>query len=265
MTITYKKFLFLSLCLLTPAGLHAQAEKETKKEQPVRTLRVMIAGARAMPAFETRGDKIVEVEPPVSKMPPTSFAFVNPDHRPKAKPGETASATYSAWPFELVRIQNYKGPAELPLLLRRPLVEQAGADQEITCELGEALNPLILLHAAGSKGWGDAKATVVDMSPEKMPAHSALIINFSPLPIKAYFADESGVVAANNAKVLRLQVDKTNNVRYRIDTVLGGKPLTVSNSSYHLSENSRLIVVALPSPAKIANNPLSLHLIADPL
>ncbi|MCP5537148.1 MAG: hypothetical protein H7A51_13085 [Akkermansiaceae bacterium] len=259
-TVIHTAFIFIALWL-TPKTLCAQDEEE----QPVRTLRVMIAGTRPLPVFEKSGNVYIEVDPPVSQLPPTSFAFANAAHAPKGKPGVETQTSFSAWPNELVRIKNYKGPATLPLTLRRPLVQKAGANCDVSCELGEALDPLIFIRAnPGSAGWSSPVTEVIDMSPARMPANSAVVVNYTKLPLAVYFTKRPLVLRPNSHKSTRLPV-VDGPVRYRIDTSVNGKTVTVSNSSYKLQKNSRLIILALPSPAKAKGNPVALRMINDPL
>jgi hypothetical protein len=232
-----------------------------------RNLRVIIAGSRALPAFETRGDKIVEVDPPLSQIPPNQFSFADPQHAPKPPPNKPSKTSFSGWPNELTRIENYKGPSILPLNLTRPLMERRSV-QKVTCSLGESTHPIILLRAdPGQKGWEAPVSEVIDWNPVKHPAGSILVVNYSSLAIKAYFSREGVIVPANQHKHLKIPSNRAEAVRYRIDASDGTKIITITNSQYRLDKKNRLIILALPGiKTAAAKLPVpKLQMITDPL
>ena len=249
--------IFIILPLLTSSFLMAQdatqtVSPETKKEDnPTRTLRVMIVGSRALPAFETRGAKIVEVDPPLSAMPPTSFAFANPSHAPKIKGKKRGEkrirkTSYSAWANELVRLKNYKGPEFLPLHLKRGLISPTDY-QRVECQLGKSINPFIVISPSkGSQGWKEPKAKVIDWDPIKHPARSALVINESPFSIKIFFSKEGVIIGPGKHKHFKLKLNDKKTFRYKVLASDGKSKEIMANSQYRLNKNSRLIVVALP-------------------
>ena len=256
------------LPLLTSAILHAQGSKEDQEENPTRTLRIIVAGKRPMPSFVQRGDKIVEVDPPLSSLPPTSFSFTNPSHAPRSKSTTPKKTSYSAWSNQLIRIQSYKGPAILPLTLSRPLIESEGAGQQVSCNLGKAINPLVLLHAApGNAGWKTPRAKVIDMTPEKVPARSVTLVNLSGIALKINLTKKGRVVAPNKHITLRLPKNADEAFRYKIEASNGKNNIKVSNSSYRLNKKSRLIIIALPG-YKTKGSPFprpSIRMITDPV
>ena len=228
------------LPLLTIGGLHAQ-----RSDAPplIRTLRIIVAGKRPLPVFEQRGNKVVEVDPPLSAFPPRSFSFT-PSHAPRVK-GSPGKVSHSAWPNQLVHLKNYKGPAILPLKLTRPLL--GGESQQVNCNLGEAINPLVVLHAdSKSPGWLSPKAMVIDMNPEKIPARSVTLINLSGVALKIYLNRDGQVIPPSRHRTLRIPTASKEAVRYRIDASDGKELIKVANSSYRVSENSRLLIIALP-------------------
>ena len=260
----------LALAPLLSAGfLHAQSGEEEKlKDNPTRTLRIIVAGKRPMPAFIQRGDKIVEVDPPLSLLPPTSFAFTNPSHAPRTKPGVPRKTAYSAWSNQLIRIQRYKGPNVLPLKLSRPLLEPAGAGQQVNCDLGKAINPLVLLHSdPGNSGWKAPQARVIDMAPDKVPARSVTLVNFSQTALRIYVTKKGVVVPPNKHITLRIPRSDKEAFRYKVEASDGKKLVTVSNSSYRINKDSRIIMLALSgTQTKRAPFPLpKLSIISDTL
>lgn len=268
------RFIIASLftsSLLMAQGATQPASSEAKKEdKPTRTLRVMIVGSRALPAFETRGAKIVEVDPPLSAMPPTSFEFANPSDAPKIK-GEnkktTRKVSYSAWANELVKIKNYKGPELLPLHLKRGLISPTDF-QTVECRLGKSLNPFIIIAPSKSKqGWKTPTAKVIDWDPTKHPARSALVINESPLPIKIFFSKKGVIIGPGKHKHFKLALNTEHILRYKVLASDGKSKQVVANSRYRLRKDSRLIMLALPSvkPASAKFAPPTLRLIPDPM
>lgn len=267
--MTIRLTLTASLCtifLINPISGQTQTPEEKDEDRPTRTLRVMVTGVRPLPVYKRNGDKYVEVEPPLRLMPPTSVAFAEPAHIPKPKnKDEPAALNYSAWPNQLVRIDNYNGPSTLPLLLRRPLIQDA-ADQQVTCNLGKSTQPLILLHAsANAEAWSSPHATIIDMSPEKTPAHSAVIVNFSPRPLAVYFTTKPVFIQPNGHATIKIPTSDKDSIRYRIDTKVDNKVVTVTNSSYRLEKNTRLIMIASPAQGNVKTNPLDFRIINDPL
>jgi len=246
------------------------ANNKKEKTQPKRTLRVMLVGSRALPAFETRGAKIVEVDPPLSAMPPTSFEFANPRHAPKIKKkgkDATRKISYSAWANELVTIKNYKGPELLPLHLKRALISTTDF-QKVDCRLGKSINPFIVISASkGNQGWKNPQAKVIDWDPVKHPAKSMLVLNQTKLAIKMFLGKKVTVIAPGRHKHFRVRLSKENTFRYKLEASDGKSKITVANTQYRLNKNSRLIMVALPGiPPRSGKLPRpTLRTIADTL
>src|SRR6478609_9244754 len=180
-------FVSLAVSALAFLPLTASAQNaDPAKEKPKRNLRLLVAGVRPMPAFEQHGNKVEEVEPPVESIPPTSLEIIGGD---KAGAGDKAQPNkFSAWPNELVKVPGYKGSAQIRLRLLRPLVSKALTPPEVTCDLAEMISPLILLSAdPGQQGWQKPTATVVDLSAEKLPVRSIMLINLSSIPLGVRF------------------------------------------------------------------------------
>ncbi len=245
------------LTLIVLLGLHPalSAQESAKKstedkesENPSRTLRIIMAGSRALPAFEKRGSQYVEVDPPLASIPPTSFAFANPKHAPKIKEksGTQRKISYSAWVNELVRIPSYKSLELLSLHLSRPLISQTDF-QQVGSHLGKSLHPLILIRATPSnQGWKKPVSQVIDWNPLKHPAGSILVVNYSHYPIKFYYAKKSIVIAPNRHKHIHRSSIKGKVIRYKVDTTNGKRKFAVANSQYKIEKKSRLIMMALP-------------------
>jgi len=270
-------FTLLNTLILIPATLLAQGNTQSssstsqkEKEHPTRTLRVMLVGTRPLPAFETRGSKIVEVDPPLSKMPPTSFEFANPRHAPKIKEKGKPTArkiSYSAWANELVTIKKYKGPELLQLHLKRKIISTTDF-QKVECHLGESLTPFIVVGPSQSKaGWEKPVAEVINWDPVKHPANSVVFLNRTKLAIKVRFINQSAVIAPGKHKHFKVKLSKNQTFRYEVDASNGKRRIVVSNSQYRLNKNSRLIMLALPGiPTKSNKFPRpSLRMIPDTL
>lgn len=171
--------------------------------------------------------------------------------------------SFSAWAGELVRVNKYQGPSKLPLLIQWPLVANSGA-KEVVCDLKQYIHPLIVLHP-GSDGWKSPQATVIDADPAKFNERRVMVINRSAFPLNIYFTKKPTLVKAGTKGLLSLPADGSDSYRYRIDTAVGRDLVTVSNSTYRLRNGSRLLILAMPSPAKIKSNPLILRMITDVL
>ena len=235
-----KLILIQALCI---SFLSAQTRPNRNAEPPIRDLRMIVVGSRPLPEFETRDNQTVEVDPPLSKLPPTSFEFAKPSHAPRDK------TSFSARPNTLVRIPGYKGPPQLALNLKRALI-QPNNKQQVNCELGEVINPLILIQATpGSAGWEQPTATVIDFSATSTPARSMVVANASGVAITVYLTQDGVVVPPNSHVILPIPASDGDtvlySVRYRADAS-DGKELPLANSSYRLNDNSRLIMLALP-------------------
>lgn len=241
-----RSFILLSLALpLFVSPLLAQSSRSS--DTPTRNLRVILAGNRPMPTFEKRGNKMVEVNPPLSVTPPTAFSFTKSSHAPRKSGNSGVHNDFSAWPNELVRIDKYKGPSTLELSIKRPLVETSKTGTPLSCKLGKSLNPLVLVHPeSGSSGWNEPQTMLIDMSPESLPERSVVVANLSGIPIKVYLSNEGVMVPPNKNVTLRVSSKSKGSFRYRVDASNGKKLVTVSNSSYRLNKNSRIIMLALP-------------------
>jgi len=236
----------------------------------------MIIGSRPLPAFETRGKKIIEVNPPLNKMPPTSFAFANPKHAPKVlskrhlegkKPKLIKKSSYSARVNELVTIKGYKGPQQLLLNLKRGLISSTDF-QQVPCNLGTSLNPLIVIKSSqGKLGWKKPVARIIDWSPAKHPANSVLVLNQTKLAMMVFFSKKGKVISPGKHRHFRVSLSNKKTFRYKIQVSNGKITQTVANSQYKLRKNSRLIMVALSGKSthvKKLPRP-SLRIIADSL
>jgi len=249
---------------ILPSIAFAQAP-DGAKEKPKRTLRLLVAGVRPMPVFEQHGDKIVEVDPPPEIIPPTSLELLGGD-----KPGDGTKAQpnkFSAWPNELAMVPGYKGGAQIRLRLLRPLLAKAPTPPELTCDLAEMLSPLILLNAdPGQEGWQKPIATVVDLSAEKLPARSVLLVNLSPIPLKARFEETIVELRGKETKSLKLAAEEPADIRFRIDAVASDSSYPIVNSTYQVPADSRLIVLAIPNPRGAQGAaPVSLKMLVDPV
>ena len=262
--------LFISSLLLAQDATQTVSPNSKESKNPTRTLRVMLVGSRALPTFEKQGGKFVEVDPPLSAMPPTSFAFAKPSNAPKTKGSDnrtTRKISYSAWANELVKIKNYKGPELLPLHLKRGLISQEDF-QQVECQLQNSINPFIVISPSkGTQGWERPGAKVIDWDPDKHPARSALVINESALAIKIFFSKEGVVVGPGKHAHFKLKLNAKKTFRYKVLASDGSSNEIMANSQYRLSDNARLIVVALPGiktkSSKFARP--TLRLVSDPL
>lgn len=257
------KHILLSLLipsLITSSLAQAGQDQSSDSKEPklTRTLRIILAGSRPLPVFEKQGEKYVEVTPPLSQLPPTAFAFTDPSHAPHPKANAPREAEFSAWANELTQINRYKGPAKLQLTLKRPLVEPSGTSTPLHCDLGKTLHPLVIIHPdSGSAGWDKPQTQVLDMSPAKRPARSVIVVNLSELPIKIYLTKKGVFIPPSKSAILKTPSSGKESFRYRIDASNGKKLVTVSNSSYRINDNSRIIILALPGH-KTKNAPFAL-------
>jgi hypothetical protein len=248
----------------------AQSEPKKKTDSVTRTLRVVVVANRALPVFEKKGDKIIEVEPPASKQPPTSFKFVDAAHAPKLKSDKPKRTSYSSWPNRLVRISHYKGPSVISLQFRSLAQPNQNEGLQIRADLGESLNPLLLIRPdPGNSGWNKPLAEVIDMDSSKFSSGSVLVVNYSGVPIKVYLSPEGEVVKPDKHAVIHVasQTKSIKIYRYRIDASDGKELKTISNSRYKVAKNTRLVILALPGlGASRAGFPLpNIRMITDKL
>jgi hypothetical protein len=228
------------------------SEPDKDNKSVTRTLRVVVVANRPLPIFEKKGDKVIEVEPPTSKQPPTAFEFADAAHAPKGESSAFVQTSYRSWPNRLVTISNYKGPSVVTLQFRSLAQNNQQKSLQILADVGDSLSPLLLIHPdRGESGWNKPLVEVIDMDPSKFPSGSVLVVNYSEVPIKFYVVKESKIVMPGMHGVLRAKTQaeesQTITLRYRIDASDGKQQKTLSNSRYKLKKNTRLIVFALPS------------------
>lgn len=236
------------------------------KEEPVRTVRLLIAGRRPMPVFEQRGDKYLEVEPPLKVVCPT---LVEIGEEPKSgvpQSAEDAKKRQRGVSMnQVVKLENYKGSSQLRLKLLRPHVAQSVTPPVVTCSLGDMLEPLVVISAEDSnKAWENPLVQVIDLAPQKVPARTVIAVNLSKVPLAAFFESAQTAISPQSVRTVALPASTSEVFRFRVDAQTGKGNVPLVNSSYQLSARNRLILLAIPNPqAAQGMPPLSLQMVVD--
>ncbi|BDS06561.1 hypothetical protein NT6N_16010 [Oceaniferula spumae] len=257
-----KHFLFLLPLFVVP--LLAQTEEDKEKAALASEIRVIIAGIRPAPVFEKQGGEYVEVEPPLKSIYPTEISLLAGEIV-KPKGAENKKNDLSIWPNQILNVKPYKGPAAMKLgLLRRYRADRI--EQSVEFDIGEMITPLAIIHAdPGTAGWEKPQVKLVELSPEKAPTGSVIMVNLSGVPLAARFESVADTIKPGAVKFLKLPARETDVFRFRIDVPLAnGKTYPLANSSYRIRKNQRLILLAIHDPqAPKGSPPLKLQMILD--
>lgn len=232
----------------------------------MRTVRLLIAGRRPMPVFEQRGDKYLEVEPPLKVVCPS---LVEIGEEPKSgvpqNEEETKKRQRGVSMNQVVKLVNYKGSSQLRLKLLRPHTTQTSAPSVVTCALGDMLEPLVVISAEdSSRAWENPLVQVIDLASQKVPARTVIAVNLSKVPLAAYFESAQTAISPQSVRTVALPSLASDVFRFRVDaqTAKGNVPLV--NSSYQLAARNRLILLAIPNPqAAQGMPPLNVQMVVD--
>lgn len=237
--------IFAVAALVTAAASPLAPAQATKGEKLVRNLRFVVAGVTPLPVFEQRDDQVIEVNPDLSKIPPTQFAFVVKDDVPKKKKQKEVHNAFSAALGNLTRINNYKGTESLKIELQYALSEK-GDRKEITCPLDRHLEPLIIFKPKkGNTGWRSPEVEIIDYNQRSYPKGSALVINTSPHPI--IFAVPKGAISV--APGTHKSIDLTHFIKdsyFKYKVAVGKSPQKMyvfANSAHSMSANQRFLIL----------------------
>ncbi len=251
---------FLVIMVVCTATVSAQ--KESDEPTLTRTVRVLLAGTRPMPAFERKGNQVIEVDPPLSACPPTSISFEKPEHAPRSSRTKKPVVEYSIWPGELIILKKYKGPSQIGFILKTPLIAPDDTGVKVECDMGTMINPLIVITPGeGREKWRDPKLFVIDVGQEKFGESKVLVINDSSFPLRVQFAKDPVYIKPKKFGLVPLAKGGGDTHRYQIDSKIDNEVVRVSNSSYRSKSGVRLIILAMPSKAK--KSPLALRLITE--
>lgn len=66
-------------------------------------------------------------------------------------------------------------------------------------------------------------------------------------------------------KPSKIPAGNKNAFRYKVDTRVENKLIVISNSSYRITPNSRLILIATNARGNVKNNPVAIRFIDDPI
>ncbi|MCX6876765.1 MAG: hypothetical protein NTW21_23585 [Verrucomicrobia bacterium] len=152
------------------------------------------------------------------------------------------------WPNEVVNLGPYKCVSALRLRLIRTLAKLPPAPPEISCELGDLIEPLIVIAAEnGNKGWDAPQVRVIDLSSAKFPFRTVVSLNLTGVPLVARFESEQQKLPPAGIIMLHLPASSTNIFRFRIEAQSKTGMIPLANSSYQIGAADRLILIAIPN------------------
>ena len=241
--------------------VHGQDSPPKDEKKSARVIRVLIAGQRAMPTFENHGGQYVEVEPATKWIAPNALEWLDaPQSTDKKK-----DAKIMAWPNEVVSLGRCHCPPTLRLRLIRTLAQSSPPPPEITCDLGDLKDPLVIISAEdGAQGWDKPQARVIDLAGGKVPARTVVALNLTRIPLVTRFESQQGKLAPGALLLLHLPTSESEVFRFRIDAQSKSGMIPLANSSYQIGATERLILITIPnSQVALGGPPLTLQMILD--
>lgn len=250
------------LILFTALGILSVDAQDAAKATP-RNFRFLVIGDYAPPYFEKKGDVWMEVDPPAKLIAPRSI-------KPLLEPESTSAAPsnkIAELPLrfnQIVEMPNYRCGAKLRLSLGKST--KSGADEkEISCELGNLVEPLVMIFADVQGGWDRPQIRVLDFSASAVPAGSTHVSNLTPFPLGVRIENAKAALAPNQQQILKGVETGNKPFRYRVDLASGNATAPLANSSYQLKPAERLLIVAVPDSTIKDRPPVTLRLITDRL
>lgn len=216
-----------------------------------------------MPEFAKQGDQYVEVEPASKSIIPNALELTGAIETTAGETGKAPEPKKMVWPNEVVTLGRYRCPSQLGLRLIRTLATQPHTPPQLTCELGDLLEPLLVISADDSNsGWDRPQIRVIDLSPAKLPSRTVVAINLTRIPLAAQFDTVKANLAPASIGLLPLPPTAPEVIRFRVDAQVKSGMVPVANSSYQLGASCHLILLASPN-SQVAEGvpPLSLQMV----
>lgn len=243
--------------ILGVLSLHAQ---NAEREVP-RNFRFLVIGEYPPPYFERRGGDWVEVDPPAKLIPPSMIMpILEAGSSQTGKQPPELSLRFN----QIVTLSQYRCPTKLRLSLKKSTAA-GGGQQEISCEVGNMIEPMVMIFADTQRGWEQPQVRVVDFSPNAFPANSTHISNFTPFALGVRIEDTKAALAPSQQQILKTARPTGQPFRFRVDISSGTAVAPLANSSYQLQNTERLVIVAVPDATVKDRPPVTVRTITDRL
>ncbi|MEO8614676.1 MAG: hypothetical protein ABI600_06005 [Luteolibacter sp.] len=236
------------------------ASNQNKEDAVTRDVRFVIAGTRPLPVFKMQGNESVEVDPPSELIPPTAIEILSGK---EDLPASTKTPTKIVASTNMIApLPGLKSVSKIRLKLSRPMFDSA-ASQEVECDLGDIIRPLIVISASPGKGaWDSPQVRVIDVSNQAFPIRHAMLINLSSIPLMVGIDATTTKIDPTNRGLFPLAPGDAP-TRYRVDAIGPTGSVTIANSAYRVGANSRLIMMAIPDRSPQGQAPISLRMVTD--
>lgn len=251
----------LAVPLLMVSALHAQNASSAIP----RKVRFLTVGSYPPPVFDTRGGDMIEVDPPDRLIPPQRIKLKQDEGAARAPATPPKPTPESVLRFnQIIQMPPYSYPANIRLSLERKTPER-NLEREITCNLGNLVEPLVLIYADPQRGWDQPQVRVMDFSGQSFPSGATYVFNLTPFNIGAQIENTKVVLPPEQKKLIKDAAIEGKSFRYRVDAASGSLVAPIANSSCQLGPQERLLIVAVPDSTIKGRPPITLRTITDSL
>lgn len=225
-----------------PAVLTAQESAKPEQKKP-RIVRVLLPGQKMRPVFKELQNSSVEVDPESKLLMPTTLDVTWEGK--KATAGERQTG-HAIWPNRILKFVQKEMPPVFSARLSRTYGGSDALPIEVSCNIGNLEQPLIVIYAqSGEKGWDAPQVKVLDLSPAGIPDRSVYMVNLTKIPLGVRFANDASGVKPLEARIFKPNIKENDAFKYSVDAFdKSGNLVSVVNSTTSLTAKQRVVAYA---------------------